>query len=68
MQLRGAYETFGFVLVEDQTALRLIFTSAPLAIFHPLSQRQHKAAELAEWYHAVILIDRHHQAIAGDAP
>jgi len=38
------------VLVEDQTALRLIFTSAPLAILHPTYQSQHKAAELAKWH------------------
>ncbi len=66
MQVRGA--THGFVLVENQTALRLIFTSAPLAIFHSPDQSQHKAAELGEWYHGMILADRHHQAIAGDAP
>jgi hypothetical protein len=36
------------VLVEDQTALRLIITSAPLAIFHSPDQSQHKAAELAK--------------------
>ncbi len=56
------------MLVENQTALRLIFTSAPLAIFHSPDQSQHKAAELGEWYHGMILADRHHQAIAGDAP
>jgi hypothetical protein len=36
------------VLVEDQTALRLIITIAPLAILHPADQSQHKAAELAK--------------------
>ena len=66
MQVRGA--THGFVLVENQTALRLIITSAPLAILHPADQSQHKSAELAKRYHAVILIDRDHEAIARHAP
>ena len=68
MQVRGAYGTCGFVLVDGQTALRLIIIIAPLTFLHHLQQRQHKAAELGEWYHAVILANRHHQAIAGDAP
>jgi hypothetical protein len=66
MKVRGA--THGFVLVEDQTALRLIITSAPLAIFHPLSQRQHKAAELAKWNDGPMLAKPDNQAIAGHPP
>jgi hypothetical protein len=52
MLARGAHNqetvTGCFVLVEDQTALRLIQTIAPLAILHPADQSQHKAAELAK--------------------
>jgi hypothetical protein len=56
------------VLVEDQTALRLIITTAPLAILHPLSQRQNKAAELAEWNDGPMLAEPDNQAIAGYPP
>jgi hypothetical protein len=49
-------------------ALRLGLTLAPLAIFHPFSQRQHKAAELAEWNDGPMLAEPDNQAIAGHSP
>ena len=55
-------------LVENQTALRLIFTMASLAILHPLDQRQHEAAELCERYHGVIRAGRYYQAVACHSP